>query len=102
QPRAIGQCADGALPRPAFTFRSIEAGREPALSLPKGRSALQWFGIFYSLINRKPHPSPHRPAFALACDLFRFHVNGFTNRLRPRRPCLSLANHTRRECDGTA
>jgi hypothetical protein len=103
QPRAIGKCkwSDGRLARPACTIRSIEAGREPALSLPKGRPSLHELGILHLLVNCEPHPSPHRPTRAIARDRFRLHVNGFANRPRPRRPRISLPHHPRRECNGS-
>ena len=94
QPRAVGEWRDGRLARRVCTIRSIEAGREPALSLPKGRPALHWLCLF---VNGQPHPSPHRPAFTLARDLFRLDINGFTNLLRPRGPRISLTHHVRRE-----
>ena len=58
--------------------------------------------IFHFLVNRQPHPSPHRPAFSLARDLFRLHIDRFTNRPRPRGARITLANHMRRQCDFTA
>src|SRR5580658_6557168 len=107
QPRAISQSrqdkyGDGRLARPAPSIRSIKARREPALSLPRGRPSLHWLGILDFLIDRQPHPNPHRPAFPRASDLLCLHVNGLTNRFRPRRPCIALPDHAPREYYGTA
>jgi hypothetical protein len=44
----------------------------------------------------------HRPAFALACDLFRFYINRFTNLSCPIGSVISFAKHTRRQCDFSA
>jgi competence protein ComEC len=48
-------------------------------------------------VYRQTHPSPHRPAFARAFDLFRLDIDGIANGFWTRRACIAIARNMRRE-----